>query len=122
MRKTIFYNELKAIKLDEVNIDSREDLKRFNKSANKIIEIINLSACSASRGKFVDIAGFIAGMMISKFYPIIGGLIAFGSLATLIARHFIHFSAWDLDTELSKKRPRWVNERLCLSYDEFINL
>ena len=102
----ILRNELKAIKLDEVNIDSSEGLKRYNDSAKKIIEIINLSACSVSRGKFVDIAGFIAGLMISRFSPIIGCLIVFGSLAALIARQFIHLSAWDLDIELIKKRPK----------------
>ncbi len=101
----ILRQELEAIKLDEVDIASGEGRERYNRSINKVIGIINLSAFSINAGRFVDIAMIIAGMIVSKSSPRLGSTFFFYGFFSLVTRQIIHLSDWSLESELIKKRP-----------------
>jgi hypothetical protein len=105
-KDSIMRQELKAIKLDEVDIASNEGKERYNCSIQKVIEIINLSSFSVTAGRFVDIAMIIAGLIVSRSNPRLGSAFFFYGFFSWITRQIIHLSDWSLDSEISKKRPQ----------------
>ena len=105
-KDSIMRQELKAIKLDEVDIASNEGKRRYNLSIQKVVEIINLSSFSVTAGRFVDFAMVIAGLIVSTSYPRLGSAFFFYGFFSLITRQIIHLSDWSLDSEISKKRPQ----------------
>ncbi len=104
-KDTILGNELKAIKLNDVNIDSEEGKMRFNASVLKLTECINLSKYSRNRGGFIDIVCMMLGFSIFKSHNKISRLISLVFICSLVIRYTTHSHNEDLKTKLSQKKP-----------------
>lgn len=109
-KRSILCNELKEIRLDDVDIKSYEGKERFNNSVAKATEIINFDAQSFNWGRISDIALIVIGIAIlycapDSFTTLGGGLACFG-VASLFGRKFVVlFMDLDKRAAIVKKRP-----------------
>jgi hypothetical protein len=105
-KRAILYQEVAAIRLQDVDIRSDEGVVRYNRSLGKMVQIHNFGTFSFGSSRLADLAFICSGFFLNRVSPVLGLTTAVLGCSSVFARNFVYLKNLSMLRDLEGKVPR----------------